>query len=201
MVDERCVYENVLRDAGSLCVDIFRKLLTILMETSDQLNLPAERICGTVAQLFRWIAHGGEARVHSAFNMQVDIADVIKNQACEHGSRYKGLVEIDDFWDEKQLRTLKEAGWAAGHRHLVANDIAPLLERWMTKARKEIKEWKAQVFHSNFGFDNLITVGAFLQKMRIGIQEGEQLASELFCLVTPEASHFSEHRSSLRQRL
>ena len=142
MADERCVYENVLRDASSLSVDIFKKLLTILMETSDQPNLPAERICGTVAQLFRWIVHGGEARVRSAFNMRVDIADVIKSQACEHGSRYKGLVEIDAFWDEKRLRTLKDARRATQHHHVAIEGIAPLLDWVKTGAKKNIKEWR-----------------------------------------------------------
>ena len=79
MADDKCVYENVLRDASSLCVDIFRKLPAILMETSDHSNLPAGRIFGTVVQLFHWIAFEGETHVRNAFNLEVDIADVIKN--------------------------------------------------------------------------------------------------------------------------
>ena len=97
MADERCVYENVLRDASSLCVDIFRKLPAIIMETSDHSNLPAGRIFGTVVELFRWIARNGELHVRSAFHLIADIADAIKNRECEHGSRYKGLVKIDAF--------------------------------------------------------------------------------------------------------
>ena len=142
MADERCVYENVLRDASSLCVDIFIKLLTILMETSDQPNLPAERIFGTVVQLFRWIAHEGELHIRHAFHLEVDIADVIKNRACEHGARYKGLVEIDDFWDEKRLRTLKDARRATRHHHVAVEGIAPLLDWVKTVVKKDIKERK-----------------------------------------------------------
>ena len=140
MADERCVYENVLRDASSLCVDIFRKLLAILMETSEHSNLPAERICGTVVQLFRWIAHGGEAHVHNAYNLEVGLADVIKNRACEHGARYRRLVDYDDFWDEKRLRTLKDARRATRHHHVAVEGIAPLLDWVKTMAKKAVKE-------------------------------------------------------------
>ena len=142
MADERCVYENVLRDASSLCVDIFVKWLTILMETSDQPNLPAERIFGTVVQLFRWIAQRSELHVRHTFNLMVDIADVIKNRACKHGARYKGLFDYDDFWDEKRLRTLKDARRATRHHHVAVEGIAPLLDWVKTGAKKEIKEWK-----------------------------------------------------------
>ena len=142
MADERCVYENVLRDAGSLCEDIFVKLLTILMETSDQPNLPAKRIFGTVVQLFRWIALGGEAHIRNAADLNAGIADVIKSRACEHGFRCRGLVEIDDFWDEKRLRTLKDARRATRHHHVAVEGIAPLLDWVKTGARKEVKEWK-----------------------------------------------------------
>ena len=142
MTDERCVYENVLRDASSLSVDIFRKLPAILMETSDHSNLPAGRIFGTVVQLFHWIAFEGETHVRNAFNLEVDIADVIKNRACEHGARYKGLIEIDDFWDEKRLRTLKDARRATQHHHLAVEGIAPLLHELKTERKKEVKEWK-----------------------------------------------------------
>ena len=121
-------------------MDIFVKWLTILMETSDQPNLPAERICGTVVQLFRWIAHGGEAHVHNAYNLIVDIADVMKNRACEHGARYKGLVEIDAFWDEKRLRTLKDARRATRHHHVAVEGIVPLLDWVKTGTKKEVKE-------------------------------------------------------------
>ena len=141
MADERCVYENVLRDASSLSVDIFVKLLAIVIETSDQPDLPAERIFGTVVQLFRWIALRGEAHIRSVFRLKVDIADVIKNRACEHGARYKGLVDYDDFWDEKQLRTLKDARWATRHHHVAVEGIAPLLDWVKTRAKKEVKEW------------------------------------------------------------
>ena len=142
MADERCVYENVLRDASSLCVDIFRKLPAILMETSDHSDPPAKRISGTVVQLFRWIALNGELHVRHAFRLQVDIAGVIKNRACEHGARYKGLVDYDDFWDEKRLRTLKDARRATRHHHVAVDGIAPLLDRVKTGAKKELKERK-----------------------------------------------------------
>ena len=142
MADERCVYENVLRDASSLCEDIFVKWLTILTETSDQSNLQAGRIFGTVVELFQWIALEGELHVRHAIHLQGDIADVIKNLACEHGARYKGLVELDAFWDEKRLRTLKDAGRATQHHHLAVEGIAPLLDWVKTGAKKEIKEWK-----------------------------------------------------------
>ena len=142
MADERCVYENVLRDASSLCVDIFRKLPAIIMETSDHSNLQAGPIFGTVVQLFRWIAHEGELHVRHPANLQVDIADVIKNREREHGARYKGLVDYDDFWDEKRLRTLKDARRATRHHHVAVEGIAPLLDSVKTEARKEIKEWR-----------------------------------------------------------
>ena len=140
MADERCVYENVLRDASSLCVDIFRKLQAILMETSDHSNLPAERIFGTVVSLFRWIALNGELHVRHAVNLEADIADVIKNRACEHGTRYKSLVDYDNFWDEKRLRTLKDARRATPHHHVAVEGIAPLLDWVKTGAKKEIRE-------------------------------------------------------------
>ena len=142
MVDERCVYENVLRDASSLCVDIFRKLPAILMETSDHSNLQAGRIFGIVVELFRWIALKCEVHVRKTIYLPDDIADVIKNRACEHGARYKGLVDYDDFWDEKRLRTLKDARRATRHHHVAVEGIAPLLDWVKTGARKEVKEWK-----------------------------------------------------------
>ena len=140
MADERCVYENVLRDASSLCVDIFVKWLTILTETSDQFNLQAGRIFGTVVELFRWIALNGELHVSHAIHLEGDIADVIKNRACEHGARYKGLVDYDDFWDETRLRTLKDARRATPHHHVAVEGIAPLLDWVKTGAKKEVKE-------------------------------------------------------------
>ena len=140
MADERCVYEYVLRDASSLCEEIFVKLLTILMETSDQPNLPAERISGTVVWIFHWIADRGEHHVRHATNLKVDIADVINNRACEHGARYKDLVKLDAFWDEKRLRTLKDARRATRHHHVAVEGIAPLLD-WVTiGTKKEVKE-------------------------------------------------------------
>ena len=142
MADERCVYENVLRDARSLCVDIFRKLPAILMETSDHSNLQAGPIFGTVVQLFRWIALNGELHVRHTIHLVVNIADVIKNRACEHGARYKGLVNYDNFWDEKRLRTLKDARRATPHHHVAVEGIAPLLDSVKTGAKKEIKERK-----------------------------------------------------------
>ena len=142
MADERCVYENVLRDASSLCVDIFRKLPAILMETSEHSNLQAGDIFGTVVLLFRWIALNGELHVRLAIHLVNDIADVIKNRACEHGARYKGLVDYDDFWDEKRLRTLKDARRATPHHHVAVEGIAPLLDWAKTRAKKVIKEWK-----------------------------------------------------------
>ena len=142
MADERCVYENVLRDASSLCADIFVKLLTILMETSDQPNLTAECILDTVVELFRWIADRGEYHVRHAINLMVDIADVINNRACEHGARYKGLVDYNAFWDEKRLRTLKDARRATRHHRLVDKGIARLLDGLKTEMKKEVKEWR-----------------------------------------------------------
>ena len=142
MADERCVYENVPRDASSLCEEIFVKLLTILMETFDQPNLPAGRIFGTVVQLFRWISLEGELHILHTAHLVVDIADVIKNRACEHGARYKGLVDYDAFWDEKRLRTLPDARRATRHHHLVVEGTAPLLDELKTGAKKKVKEWK-----------------------------------------------------------
>ena len=142
MADERCVYENVLRDASSLCVDIFRKLPAILMETSEHSNLQVGRIFGRVVQLFRWIALNGELHVRYAIYLVDDIADAIKNQACEHGARYKGLVDYEDFWDEKRLQTLKDARRATPHHHVAVEGIAPLLDSVKTVMKKEIKEWK-----------------------------------------------------------
>ena len=161
MADERCVYENVLRDASSLCVDIFRKLTAILMETSDQPNVPAERICGTVVELFGWLARDGELHSQHCMNLKTGIANVIENRACEHGLRYKGSVEMDPFWNEKRLRTLKDARRATRHHHVADEGIAPLLDWVKTGAKKEIKEWKEYVFHLNFGLDELFTVGAY----------------------------------------
>ena len=140
MTDERCVYENVLRDASSLSVDIFRKLPAILMETSDHSNLQAGRIFGTVVQLFRWIALDGESNVRHVSHLVGDIADAIKNRACEHGARYKGVVDYDAFWDEKRLRTLKDARRATQHHHVTVEGIAPLLDCVKTGTQKEIKE-------------------------------------------------------------
>ena len=142
MADERCVYENVLRDTSSLCVDIFVKWLTILMETSEHSNLQAGDIFGTVVLLFRWIALKCEVHVRKTIYLLDDIADVIKNRACEHGARYKGLVDYDDFWDEKRLRTLKDARRATRHHHVAVEGIAPLLEVVKTETKKEVKEWK-----------------------------------------------------------
>ena len=140
MADERCVYENVLRDASSICVDIFDKLLTILMETSDHSNLQAGRISGTAVQLFRCIALNGELHVRHTIHLLVNIADAIKNRACEHGARYKGLVNYDNFWDEKRLRTLKDARRATRHHHVAVGGIAPLLDWVKTMAKKAVKE-------------------------------------------------------------
>ena len=117
-------------------------LFRSLMETTDQPNLPAKRIFGTVVQLFRWIADRGEYHVRHATNLEVDIANAIKDRACEHGSRYKSLVKLDTFWDEKRLRTLKDARRATRHHHVAVEGIAPLLDRVKTGAKKEIKEWK-----------------------------------------------------------
>ena len=141
MADERCVYENVLRDASSLCVDIFLKLPAILMETSDHSNLPAGRIFGTVVQLFRWIALRGELYIRNAADLKDGIANGIENRACEHGSRYRSLVNYDAFWDEKRLRTLKDTRRAIRHHHVAVEGISPLLDWGKTGARKEVKEW------------------------------------------------------------
>ena len=142
MADERCVYENVLCDASSLCVDIFRKLSAIVMETYDHSNLPAGRIFDTVVHLFRWIAIDSEVDVRHVSDLEHTIKGVVVNRACEHGARYKGLVEIDAFWDEKRLRTLKDSRRATRHHHVAVEGIAPLLDWVKTVAKKEIKEWK-----------------------------------------------------------
>ena len=142
MADERCVYENVLRDASSLSVDIFVKLLTILMETSDQPNLPAESIFDTVVHLFRWIAIDSEVYVRHVSDLEHTIKGVVANRACEHGARYKRLVKFNAFWDEKRLRTLKEAKRKTRHRHLRIAGIAPLLDEWKTWAKKVAKEMR-----------------------------------------------------------
>ena len=142
MADERCVYENVLRGASSLCVDIFRKLPAILMETSEHSNLQAGPIFGTVVQLFRWFALKCELHVHRAFSLMLDIADGIEDRACEHGARYKGLVDYNALWDEKRLRTLKDARRATPHHHVAVEGISPLLDWVKTGAKKEIKERK-----------------------------------------------------------
>ena len=145
MADERCVYENVLRDANSLCADIFVKLLAILMETFDQPNLPAESIFDTVVHLFRWIAIDSEVYVRHVSDLEHTIKGVVANRACEHGARYKGFADWDDFWDEKRLRTLKEARRKTQHCHLpisAISDIVPLLDEWKTSAKKVVKEWR-----------------------------------------------------------
>ena len=142
MADERCVYENVLRDASSLCVDIFVKWLTILMETSDHSNLPAGRIFGTVVHLFRWIAIHSELDVRHVSNLKRNITGVVANRACEHGARYKGLVKLNAFWDEKRLRTLKDARRATRHQHVAVEGIAPLLVGVKNGAKKRVKEWR-----------------------------------------------------------
>ena len=139
MADEGCVYENVLRDASSLSADIFVKLLNILMETSDQPNLSEARIRVAVERLFRAIVYGREAYVRHSSNLEAGIKDVVENRACEHGFRYKALVGYDAFWDEKRLRTLKDARRATPHRHLVDISIAPQLDGVKTEAKKEIK--------------------------------------------------------------
>ena len=141
MADEKCVYENVLRDASSLSVDIFVKLLAILMETFDQPNLPAGRIFDTVVHLFRWIAIDSEVDVRHVSELEHTIKGVVTNRACEHGARYEGVVDYDDFWDEKRLRTLKDARRATRHHHVAVEGIAPLLDWMKTRAKKEIKEW------------------------------------------------------------
>ena len=138
MADEKCVYENVLRDASSICVDIYRKLPAIIMDHS---NLQAGRILVTVVRLFCWIAGRCETHIRHAPSLEVDIANAIKNRACEHGFRYEGLVDYDDFWDEKRLRTLRDARRATRHHHVAVEGIAPLLDGLMTGAKKEVKEW------------------------------------------------------------
>ena len=142
MADERCVYENVLRDARSLCVDIFRKLPAIIMETSEHSNLQAGPIFGTVVQLFHWIAYEGETHVRNLSNLKDGISEVVENRACEHGSRYRNLVDYDAFWDEKRLRTLKDARRATRHHHVAVEGIAPLLDSVKTEMKKDVKEWR-----------------------------------------------------------
>ena len=123
---------------------LFRSLPAIIMETSDHSNLQAGRIFGTVVQLFRWIALNGELHIRHTFDLMVDIVDVIKNRACEHGFRYKGLVKIDAFWDEKRLGTLKDARRATQHHHVAVEGIAPLIDGVKTGAKKEIKSGKSK---------------------------------------------------------
>ena len=110
-------------------------------QSSDHPNLPAGRIFGTVVQLFRWIALNGELHVRKKIHLVNDIVDVIKNRACEHGARYKRLVNYDDFWDEKRLRTLKDARRATQHHHVAVEGIAPLLDWVKAGVKKEVKEW------------------------------------------------------------
>ena len=143
MADERCVYENVLHDAKNLCVDIFVKWRTILMETSDQPDFMEERISLAVEQLFRWIAHDVETHIQLTTDLKAAITGVSENGACEHGARYKGLVEIDAFWNDKQLQTLlKGTRRAIQHRHLPVDieGIAPLLDELKTVAKTEARE-------------------------------------------------------------
>ena len=168
MADERCVYESVPRDASSLCEEIFVKWLAILMETFDQPNLPAESIFDTVVHLFRWIAIDSEVDVRHASDLKRIITGVVVNRACEHGARYKCLVKLNAFWDEKRLRTLKDARRATRHHHLPVEGIAPLLDWVKTWAKRAVNEQIKYVFHSNFRFDELFTVDASLQKNRIG---------------------------------
>ena len=123
-------------------MDIFRKLPAILMETSEHYILQAGDIFGTVVLLFRWIALNGEVHVRNTRSLEVDIAEAIKNRACEHGARYKGLFDYDDFWDEKRLRTLRDARRATRHHHVAVEGIAPLLDWVKTGTKKEIKEWR-----------------------------------------------------------
>ena len=84
----------------------------------------------------------GEAHIRNAPDLKTGIADVIKSRAGEHGFRYKGLVEIDEFWGEKRLGTLKDARRATQHHHVAVEGIAPLLDVVKTGAKKEVKEWK-----------------------------------------------------------
>ena len=142
MADERCVYENVLRDANSLCADIFVKLLAILMETFDQPNLPAGRIFDTVVHLFRWIAIDSEIDVRNLSALKLTITGVVANRACEHGARYKGLVKLNAFWDEKRLRALKDARRATRHHHVAVEGIAPMLDWVKIGTKKKVKEMK-----------------------------------------------------------
>ena len=92
-------------------------------------------------QLFHWIADRGEHQVRHATNLEVDIAYVISNRACEHGARYKRFGEVVAFWDEKRLRTLKDARRATRHHHVAVEGIAPLLDWVKTDTKKEVKEW------------------------------------------------------------
>ena len=123
-------------------MDIFRKLSAILMETSEHSNLPAGRIFGTAVQLFRWIALRAEAHIRIAANLKTGIADAIENRVCEHGSRYKRLVKLNAFWDEKRLRTLKDARRATRHHHVAVDGIAPLLDWVKIGTKKKVKERK-----------------------------------------------------------
>ena len=137
MADERCVYENVLRDAMNLCVEIFVKWLAILTETSNQ---RAILLFPTVVQLFEWIAIESEWHVRYSRSLRVAIADVIKNRACEHGARYKVLIGVDAFWDEKRLQILKDARRATRHHHLPVEGVAPILDELKNAIRKQVKE-------------------------------------------------------------
>ena len=84
----------------------------------------------------------GETHVRKLSNLKAGISEVVENRACEHGARYKGLVNYDNFWDEKRLRTLKDARRATRHHHVAVEGIAPLLDWEKAVMKKEIKERK-----------------------------------------------------------
>ena len=112
------------------------------METSDQPNSPAGPVFIAVLQLLCGIVAADELHVCQPGLLKVGIAKVIENRACEHGARYKDLVNEDAFLEEKRLRTLKDARRATGHHHhAVAKGIAPLLDKMKTTSKKKVKEW------------------------------------------------------------
>ena len=133
--DERCVYENVLQSAAIFCEEIFNTLLAILVETSAQSVVPLD----TVLRLFRWIASECESDKQNDPSRWYSTTHIVENQTCEHGVRYKNLIDFDAFWDENRLRRLKDT--QRGQHHFpFAFGVGPLLFEIMLEERKNAKE-------------------------------------------------------------
>ena len=140
MADEKCAYVHVLRDAKNLCIDVFVKWLSILIETSNQTNLSSNHIFDTVVRLFCWVAHEGETNVQNQPNLREAITEAVENRSSEHGVRYKSLVMVDTFWDEKRLQTLKDSGRGTQHHHVVTDGVGPLLDELKTVMKRKAKK-------------------------------------------------------------